>query len=73
MRTKLLTTMGFIMLISFMILGFFAIPTGGLICSIIGLVYGIKKKDKLVTRLSVIALILVIVFIIAFCIGLQSM
>lgn len=50
--------MGAIMLIGFITLGFFIIPIGISICAIIGLIYGIKTKDKSFTKWSIVALVL---------------
>lgn len=56
MQVKVWTAIGIIMLVSFMTLGLFAFPIGIPVCSVIGLIYGIKKKDKLFTRWSIVAL-----------------
>lgn len=56
MQVKVWTAIGIIMLVSFMTLGLFAFPIGIPVCSIIGLIYGIKKKDKLFTKWSIVAL-----------------
>ena len=34
------------MLINVIVLGFFGIPTGILLCALIGLAYGVYKQDK---------------------------
>ena len=39
-RSKILIAMGWVMLISVIVLGFFGIPTGILLCALIGLAYG---------------------------------
>lgn len=44
------------MLVCFLLVGFFAFSIGIPICSIIGLVYGITKKDRQFTKWSIIAL-----------------
>ena len=45
-RSKILIAMGWVMLISVIVLGFFGIPTGILLCALIGLAYGGYKQDK---------------------------
>ena len=45
-RSKILIAMGWVMLISVIVLGFFGIPTGILLCALIGLAYGGYKKDN---------------------------
>ena len=45
-RSKILIAMGWVMLISVIVLGFFGIPTGILLCALIGLAYGVYKQDK---------------------------
>lgn len=47
MGNKILIMMGIILLLSLIALGFFAFSIGIPICSIIGLTYGIKNKDRL--------------------------
>ena len=49
--------MGWVMLISVIVLGFFGIPTGILLCALIGLAYGGYKQDKPFRLYSSIALI----------------
>lgn len=46
MRTKVLYAMGSIMLVCLITLGTFALPIGMPLCSSIGLVYGIRYRDR---------------------------
>ena len=55
------------------VLGFFGIPTGILLCALIGLAYGVYKQDKPFRLYSSIALIATIAFFIVFYIQLQHM
>lgn len=55
-RNSIFAIMGAIMLIGFITIGFFVFPIGISLCSIIGLCYGIKKKDKLFVKWSLVAL-----------------
>ena len=64
-RSKILIAMGWVMLIS--------IPTGILLCALIGLAYGGYKQDKPFRLYSSIALIATIAFFIVFYIQLQHM
>ena len=63
-RSKILIAMGWVMLISVIVLGFFGIPTGILLCALI---------DKPFRLYSSIALIATIAFFIVFYIQLQHM
>ncbi len=45
-RSKILIAMGWVMLISVIVLGFFGIPTGILLCALIGLAYGGYKHKR---------------------------
>lgn len=56
MRKSILAIMGAIMLIGFITIGFFVFPIGISLCGILGLCYGIKKKDKLFVKWSLVAL-----------------
>lgn len=56
MRNSILAIMGFLMLIGFITIGFFVFPVCIPLCGIIGLCYGIKKKDKLFVKWSLIVL-----------------
>lgn len=70
-RSKILIAMGWVMLISVIVLGFFGIPTGILLCALIG--HGGYKQDKPFRLYSSIALIATIAFFIVFYIQLQHM
>ena len=58
LRNKVLIVMGIIMLVCFLTIGFFAFPVGILLCAIIGLVYGLKYKEKGFTLFSSIGLVI---------------
>ena len=73
MKSKYIISMGAIMLLGFMFLGFFIIPIGIPICAIIGLTYGIKTKDKSFTKWSFVALILGVFCIIYTIMTISSM
>lgn len=47
--------MGIIMLVCLLTMGFFAFPVGILLCGVIGVVYGLKCKDRKFTLLSLVA------------------
>ena len=73
MRVNILSIMGFIMLAALLILGFFGFPIGFFICALLGLSYGIAKKDKPFIKWSSLILILDILFIVFFWIRLPYM
>lgn len=73
MREKVLILIGAILLVGILQLGFFAIPIGIPICSVIGLLYGIKHKDRLFVKCSFIALAVGIASIICTLIVVKSM
>lgn len=56
MRKSILAIMGFMILIGFITMGFFVFPVCVPLCGIIGLCYGIKKKDKLFIKWSMVVL-----------------
>lgn len=56
MRNSILAIMGFLMLIGFITIGFFVFPVCVPLCGMIGLCYGVKKKDKLFVKWSLIVL-----------------
>lgn len=56
LRSKVLITMGIIMLFCFLTMGFFAFPIGIPVCAVIGLIYGLKCKDRKFVLFSSIAL-----------------
>lgn len=45
------------MLVCFLFFGFFALPIGIPICSAVGLIYGIRNKDKQFVKWSAIAFV----------------
>lgn len=58
LRNKVLTVMGIIMLVCFMTIGLFAFPVSISLCAIIGLVYGLKYKEKGFTLFFSVGLII---------------
>ena len=50
--------MGIIMLICFLVVGFFAFPIGIPLCGIIGLLYGLKCKDRKFALFFSVALVI---------------
>lgn len=58
MKNKILIVMGVIMLICLATLGFFAFPVGIPLCGAIGLIYGIRSKDKVFIVWSSVALLI---------------
>lgn len=58
LKIKVLTVMGIIMLVCFLTIGIFAFPVGIPLCSIIGLVYGLKYKEKRFTLFSTVGLVI---------------
>lgn len=57
-RAKVLGLIGIVMLICMVLLGFFAVPIGLTVCSLIGVIYGFKYKDKPFRIYSYIFLVL---------------
>jgi len=72
MRNNILAGMGILVLIGFAIQGIFGVAGAILICAIVGLCYGIFKKDKQFIRWSSVVLIIDIFCIIAFYICLLN-
>ena len=58
LRNKVLIVMGIIMLVCFLTIGFFAFPVGIHLCAIIGLVYGLRYKEKRFTLFSSVGLVI---------------
>lgn len=58
LRIKVLTAMAIIMLVCFLTIGVFAFPVGIPLCSIIGLVYGLKYKERRFTLFSIAGLVI---------------
>ena len=73
MGTKILIVIGVIMLVTFLLFGFFAFSIGIPISSIIGLIYGIKNNDTLFTKWSVVALVIGIACIVYTLLVIKSM
>lgn len=64
MNNKVLTAMGFIMLIGFITIGFFIFPIGIPVCAVVGLGYGIKYKERLFIKWSSVALLIGLVLLV---------
>lgn len=73
MRNKILLAISIIMLICLVTLGFFAIPVGLSLCSLIGIVYGYKYKDKKFLRYSKIGFIFGLICLVYALIVISSM
>lgn len=73
MKSKILVAMGISILVGFLTLGFFAFPIGIPLCGAIGLVYGLKNKDRSFIKGSLIALLIGIAFIIYALLLINSM
>lgn len=72
-RTKIISCMALIMLILIIATGFFSIPIGVSVCSILGTIYGYKYKDKSFLKWSLVALSIGIISIIYTLILIKSM
>lgn len=72
-KTNIFYLMAIIMLILIITTGFFSIPIGITICSIIGTIYGYNYKDKSILRWSIAALFFGIVSVIYTLILIWSM
>lgn len=72
MKRNILTTMGILILIAFAFQGFFGAVAGILLASIIGIVYGAVKHDKVFVKWSAVALVISILCIIAFYLFLNA-
>lgn len=72
-RIKILIAIGTIMLVGFLLVGFFVFPIGISLCSIISFLYGIKSKDRLFTKWSIVTLIIGIAYIIYTLFVIKSM
>lgn len=64
MKIKFLAIFGFIILIGFLLIGFFVFPIGITLCAIIGLCYGYFKNDRSLIKWSLAALSIGILLII---------
>lgn len=58
LRDNVLMAMGIIVLLSIILLGTFSLPVGFTLCGAIGLIYGIKDKNKAFIRWSALALLI---------------
>lgn len=56
-RTRILSLIGTIMLVSIIFLGFFAIPVGITLSSLVGIIYSIRTKDQKFRKWSIIFLV----------------
>ncbi len=72
-RIKILIAIGTIMLVGFLLVGFFVFPIGIPLCSLVGLLYGIKSKDRLFTKWSIVTLVIGIACIIYTLFVIKSM
>lgn len=72
MRSRLLTGMGFLILIGFVLQGLFGIAAALLVSASAGLCYGILKKDLLFIKWSSIVLIVDVIAILIFYICLVN-
>lgn len=61
MRSKILITMGIIVIVGIAMQGIIGIVAGIIVASIVGIVYALIKKDKLMKKWSVVIFILSIV------------
>lgn len=57
-RTKAWSLIGIIMLVSIIFLGFFAIPVGITLSSLVGIIYSIRTKDLKFRKWSIIFLVI---------------
>lgn len=72
MRDRVLTIMGIIVLIGFAFQGIFGIAAAVFLSAIIGLCYGVYRKDKVFVKWSAIALVIDLASIIGFYICLVN-
>ncbi len=73
MKRKIVSLIIIIMLACMVLFGFFAIPIGIPLCSIIGVLYGIKYKDKVFLRWSCVFLAIGVLSIIYVLMNISSM
>ena len=66
MRNRILMTMVIIVIVGIAIQGIIGIIAGRIVASIVGIVYALIKKDKLMKKWSVVVFILSIVCLILF-------
>lgn len=72
-RSFILTVIGITLLVCILLTGVFAFPIGLPLCALIGLVYGLKCKDKLFIRFSSATLLIGVICIIYTYLTIQSM
>lgn len=72
MKNSLLTITGLICLAGFALQGVFGLAAGILISAIGGIVYGSLKREKLVLRYALLALLIALTGITAFYIALKA-
>lgn len=72
-RTRILSLIGTIMLVSIIFLGFFAVPVGITLSSLVGIIYSIRTKDQKFRKWSTIFLVIGLLCCIYFFMNLQSM
>ena len=58
MRKKITSTIVILMLICMATLGCFSVPIGFTLCSLIGLIYGMKYRDRAYIKYAIAGLIL---------------
>lgn len=66
MRSRILITMGIIVIVGITVLGITGAIAGIIVASIVGIVYAVIKKDKLIKKWSIISFILIISFLALF-------
>lgn len=72
MKRNILITMGILVLVGFAVQGMVGAVAGIFVASIVGLVYGAVKRDKLFVKWSAFALVITILCVIAFYLGLTN-
>lgn len=70
MKRNILITMVILILVGFAVQGIFGAVAGIFVASIIGVVYGAMKRDKLLVKWSSITLVITILCVILFYVGL---
>ena len=72
MRNRILMTMGIVVIAGIAMQGIFGMIAGIIVASIIGIVYALIKKDKLMRKWSLIVFILSIGFVALFFVCLMN-
>lgn len=57
-RGKVFIAMGIVVLLALILLGSFAFPVGFSLCGAIGLIYGIRSKDRVFVKWAALALLI---------------